>query len=471
MTSITTPAAADFGEAEAATDAATRRPSFTLPRLRLPSTPALLRVVMLAALVPVALFAAAVQLGVARNDATVDTVGRDATTGITVAQAIKLNLAELDELVVRHLVEPAPLAASGFPDAYDDKRAELHEYLVSAAAEYSDTAAYRQPLVNIDYVLGHYHTLVADAFTAQAAGDTAGASEAYTRAHELIDGSLLVEADFVDKANTYVLNDAYDTQAARASSTARLLVVAWAVLLAFLVIVQLVMARKFRRSINPALAVATLVALAAGGFALTRLDASSSDLTAAREESFDAIHVLARARATLVSARQSQGALLADPARAVQAAAGFDAQADRLFRVQGRNDVAGIAATGEVPDGAGGYLANVAAVDSAAVQEGAVSDALVAFGAFLEEDAELRGMATAGDREGAVAFYDQGTAFRQLADAIDEAQAIDQATFDRRVRDASDAAALVGPLGLVAAGAVLALVLIGTYQRLREYRA
>ena len=471
MTSITTPAAAEFGGAEAGTDAATRRRTLTLPRLRMPSTPVLLRVVMLAIIVPVALFAGAVQLGVARNDATVDTVGRDATTGITVAQAIKLNLAELDELVVNHLVQPTALGSSGFPEAYDDKRAELHEYLVSAAAEYSDTPAYRQPLVNIDYVLGHYHTLVEDAFTAQAAGDPAGASEAYTRAHELIDGSLLVEADFVDKANTYVLNDAYDRQADRASSTSRLLVVAWALLLAFLVAVQVVMARKFRRTINPALAAATLVALVAGGFALTRLDASSSDLTAAREESFDAIHVLARARATVVSARQSQGALLADPARAVESEAGFDAQADRLFRVQGRDDVADLAAAGEVPDGSGGYLASVAAVDSAAVQEGALGEALVAFGAFLEDDEELRAMATSGDRERAVAFYEQGTAFRQLTDAIDEAQAIDQATFDRRVRDAGDATALVGPFGLTAAGAVLVLVLVGTYQRLREYRA
>jgi hypothetical protein len=453
--------------------------------LRRPSTPFLLRVGMALACVPVVLFAVAVQLGVARNDSTVRTVGRDATRGITVAQAIKLNLAELDEIVVRDLLDPPPLGPGGFPDDYDAKRAELHDNLVLAASESSSGAAYRQPLVNIDYVLAHYHSLVNEAFAASEAGDPGRAAQLYGRAHAVVSDTLLSEADFVDKANTYVLNNTYDRQTARSASTVRLIVVSWVVLLAFLLVTQLLVARKFRRTVNLALAAATVVAAATGVFALGRLDRSSSDLATAREQSFDSVHVLARARATVVSARQAQAQLLLDPGRASDAQAAFDAQTSRLFRVQPSEgtdgaggtqpaDAASLAREGRVPDGAGGYLATVAdadrAIDGDRDREEAARRALVAFGDYLADDVQLRQLVATGDVAGATARYEGAEAFTELTDAIDDAQRLDQATFDRHAGAAADAAAHVDKVTLGAAAAVLVLVGLGLYQRLREYR-
>jgi hypothetical protein len=435
-----------------------------------PSTPFVLRLGMALACLPVVFFAVAVQLGVARNDSAVRTVGRDATRGITVAQAIKLNLAELDEIVVQDLLDLPPLGPSGFPDDYNAKRAELHDNLVLAASESSAGAAYRQPLVNIDYALGHYHTLVKDAFAASEAGDPARAAQIYGRAHAVVSDTLLSEADFVDKANTYVLNNTYDRQKARSASTVRLIIVSWVVLLAFLVVAQLLLARKFRRLLNLAIAAATVVAAVAGAFALSRLGESSSDLTTAREESFDSVHALARARATVVSARQAQAQLLLDPGRASDAQAAFDAQTGRLLRIQGTQDVPTLAQAGEVPDGAGGYLATVANADVGGDRAAAARRALVAFGTFLEDDGELRQIVAGGDVAAATARYGSGEAFTELTDAVDDAQAIDQATFDDHAGAAADAAAHVDKITLAAAGGVLVLVLLGLYQRLREYR-
>ena len=135
-------------------------------RVRAPSTPFLLRLGMALACLPVVAFAAAVQLGIERNDSTVRTVGSEATRGITFAQALKVDLAELDEVVVRSLLDRAPLDANGLPGDYNAKRAELHDSLVLAALVSSSGAAYEQPLANIDYVLSHYHALVKDAFAA-----------------------------------------------------------------------------------------------------------------------------------------------------------------------------------------------------------------------------------------------------------------------------------------------------------------
>jgi len=441
-------------------------------RLRRPSTPLMLRVGMALACLPVVFFAAAVQLGVDRNDSTVRTVARDATQGITVAQALKLNLAELDQIVVRDLLDPVTLGPSGFPGNYDDKRGELHDNLVLAAQESSTGAAYRQPLANIDYALAHYHTLVKDAFAAHDQGDDIRAAELYGLAGEVMEGTLLSQADFVDKANTYVLNDTYDRQKARAASTQQLIVVSLVVLLAFLVLTQLLMARRFRRLLNLPLLVATAVTVATGLFALARLDTSASDLTTAREQAFDSVHVLARARATVVSARQAQGQLLLDPAGASAAQVAFEAQANQLFRVQDTTSLSGVATVardGEVPEGAGGFLAKVVFADAGGAGESSARHTVVAFGEFLSSDAELRQLVDDGDTAAAAALYRSGVAFNELTQAIDGVQALDQATFDDHADDAISATADLDRIAAVAAVAVLLLVALGLYQRLREY--
>lgn len=436
-------------------------------RSRRPSTPLRLRLAMVLAGLPVAVFALAVHLGVERNDDTVRTVALDATRGITVAQAIKLNLAELDELVVQDLVEVAPLGPSGFPDDYADKRSELHENLVLASSDSSEGSAYQQPLANIDYALGHYHSLVKEAFAAQGRGDPAMAAEIYGRAHLVMDGTLLVEADFVDKANTYVLNIAYDRQKARAASTGRLIVVSWIVLLALLVAAQLLVARKFRRLVNLPLVAASVVTAATGWYAVTSLDSSASHLTMAREQAFDSVHVLARAGATVVAARQSEGHLLLDPDAAVAVQDGFDTQANQLFRVQDDSqDLTALAMAGEVPEGSGGYLARIALADG---RDDSGERAVEAFGGFLLADHDMRQLVAAGEVARAASIYRNGEAFTELTDVIAQAQSNDQATFDGHAGKAADATAHVDRVTLIAAAGILLLILLGLYQRLREY--
>jgi hypothetical protein len=439
-------------------------------RVRAPSTPFLLRLGMALACLPVIAFATAVQLGIERNDSTVRTVGSEATRGITYAQALKVDLADLDEVVVRSLLDGASLDANGLPGDYNAKRAEVHESLVLAALVSSSGAAYEQPLANIDYVLSHYHALVKDAFAAMLADDTGGAVEAYGQAHQVMAETLLPEADFVDKANSYVLNESYDSQNARSESTARLIVVSWLALLAFLVLAQVLVARRFRRVVNLGLALATVVALASGVFTLNRLSDSSAHLTRAREQAFDSVHVLARARATVVSARQAQGQFLLDPAAADDARAAFHDQVQRLLRVQG-SDVAELAQTGTVPAGAGGYLARVAGPEATSSDPESVRRAVVAFGAFLTEDAAMGDLVTAGDTEAATVSYTSGRAHAELEAAIDAAQATEQESFDEAAGAAADAARFLDEINLLSAAGIVLLALLGLFQRLREYRA
>jgi len=461
----TTPA----GRAGVAPTAAPSVPVAPGPRRRRLTTPVVVRAGMVLACVPIVVFAAAVHLGVSRDDSTVDTVGHEATRGITVAQEIKSNLAELDGIVVQDLLEPVTLAASGYPDDYDTTRRELEENLVLAASEAPPGPAYQQPLVNIDYALGHFHALVRDSFAAGARGDSGLAATLYAQAHDVMDGTLLPQADFFDKANTYVLNGTYDSHKADSASTGRLIVVSWIVLLALLLVVQGLLAWKFRRVLNVALVAATLIATATGAFVLAQRDAASSSLTEARERAFDPVHQLARARAAVVSARQAQGLWLLDPSDP-SAQAGFTTQTGKVFRVRGTADVTPVAQSGQVPVGAGGYLATVARTHVAVEGDAAAGQALVRFGGFLSEDAHLRELVAAGDGVGAGAMYRSGRAFHDLTGAIDAAQAADQDTFDSHVAAAVASTRHLDAVNLLAAVAMALLVSLGLYLRIREYK-
>jgi hypothetical protein len=432
------------------------------------TTPVLLRIGMVVACLPIALFAVSVHLSVTRNDSTVRTVGRDATQGITAAQQIKLKLAELDELVSEDLLNTVTPGPSGFPDDYNAKRSELESTLVLAASKAPSGAAYQQPLANIHYALGHYHALLKESF-AIGRGDTKRAAALYGRAHDVMDGTLLPQADSFDKANTYVLNNTYDRHKSDSSSSVRLIVVSWLSVLALLVAAQFALARKFRRVINVGLAAATVVAAASGAFALTKLDSSSSNLSVARERAFDAVHQLARARATLVAARQAEGLLLLDPSAAAAAQADFSAQAAKLFRVQGSPQVASIARAGRVPPDAGGYLAAVINADVSKDGNAAAKEALVAAGGFLMADGAMRTLVAGGDAGSARAMFQGAQAFGQLTSAITKTQAIDQDTFNTHAASAASATRPVDLVNLIAAGSMLTLIVLGLYARLREY--
>jgi hypothetical protein len=440
-----------------------------LRRRRL-TTPGLLRTGMLLACLPVAFFALSVHVAVSRNDATVRTVGRDATGGITAAQDIKLNLSELDAVVAEDLLRAVAPGPNGFPDDYNAKRSELEATLVQAASKAQSGAAFSQPLANIHYAVAHYHALVKDSFAAIGRHDAKQASALYDQAHLVMDGTLLPQADGFDKANTYVLNNTYDQHKTDSRVSRQVIVVAWIALLAFVGALQLLLTLKFRRLVNVGLAAGTLLVAVSGIYAVTKLHSSSRDLTVAREHAFDSVHELARARATVVSARQAEADLLLDPANTTAAQADFNAQANKVFRLAGGAQQEAVARSGSVPDDAGGYLATVVAAHVSTEGDEAATQALTLFGRYLRANVDLRALVASGDLAGARATFQSRQAFAPLTEALDKTQTIDQQVFDRNAKAAADVTRHVDPFTAVAAGAVVALTILGLYQRLGEYR-
>jgi hypothetical protein len=430
-----------------------------------PTTPFALRIGMVLACVPLVALGLTIRVAIERNDAAIDTVGEDATRGITVAQEIKTNLAELDQLVVMGLL---PGAADGDVEtAYAAKRRDVMTSLARGSAETASSAAYRDALVNLDYALGHYHSLVAESLAAQAAGDHAGAVAKYGQAHEVMAGTLLPEADFVDKANTYLLNTTYDRHAGEAADSATAVWIAGLVAAGVLVLAQVLLMTKFRRALNPALLVATLLVAGLCVTVVHDLDTSADELGSATGESFEAVHALARARAVAVTARQAEAQWLLQPTIANRRA--FDEAVHRLYRLPEEEGSVLDSLRLHLPDDAGGFMA--AAVFAGGNDASAPAmQTLEPFARFVRADNSLRSYVADRGVDPAMAQFRTSSPYGTFVRSIDEAQRTEQADFDRTADKAREATSRERGLTVAVIAAVVLLALGGLYARLREYR-
>ena len=145
---------------------------------------------------------------------------------------------------------------------------------------------------------------------------------------------------------------------------------------------QLFLARRYRRIVNPALAAATVLAVAFTAVAAVRLDAASSDLTVAKHDAFDSILALTQARAVSYDANADESRYLVDPGRAAPYQQAFLGASQQLAAV-GQASIAS-------------YDAALAADINAYTRDS--SD--VRFGGYL--GAEFRNITFPGERAAAV---------------------------------------------------------------------
>jgi hypothetical protein len=263
-------------------------------------------------------------------------------------------------------------------------------------------------------------------------------------------------------------------------------VIVLAVLLAAaLVALQVHLAARFRRLLNPALVAATVLAVAFAAVTVARLNAGSGHLQVAKRDAFDSIQALSLARAVSYDANADESRYLVDPGRAAQYQQAFLAKSQQIVNVG--------------PVGISGYDAALAA-DIRAYQR---DNSDVRFGGYL--GAEFRNITFPGERQAAFATlltfqryerddrilralaarnlaaavaYDIGTApgqsdgaFNQYDAALSAVIAVNSSAFTGAVRDSEDGAA-GWDLGFPALGLVLlaGLAVAGVRPRLAEYR-
>jgi hypothetical protein len=312
----------------------------------------------------------------------------------------------------------------------------------------------------------------------KAAGQAEMSTRYYRAAGILMDGTVLPAADDLDKANNDELEREYEHKGRDSAAARFFIALVGLAALALLVWSQIFLSRRMRRTLNPALLVATLLTLGWTVYAFASMAREAHDLKVAKQDAFTSIHALWRARATAYAAHGSESRYLLDPLHAGEYEAQFSARTTALAVLPPSVPVEQVLATarrgGTVP-GFTGYLADELNNITFDKEREAAVRTLEAFESYMAVDAEVRALEKAGEHPAAIekcvgTSRDQSAgAFEQFDQALGTTLEINQQAFDQAVREGFYALRATELKAAVVAVMIAILIFLGLAPRIREY--
>ena len=403
-------------------------------------------------------------------------VGRDTAPSIIKAQEIKSALADMDADAANELLVPKD---PGEAALYEKHRVQASEALIEAAHNITYGKAESEPIEAIDVHKGTYERQVQQALDLEDEGHLDKAREEYREASKVMDLTLLAQAELLDKTNNDVLENEYEARST-SSSTARVFVLLLGFALALgLVMTQLFLSRRMRRTINPALLAATLLTLGFTFFAFYWLHTEQSELEAARKGAFTSVHALLQAKAIAYSANSDESRSLLDPAHAAPDLQAFDGKVAQLRTLPPNmttDQQVRAMSTGKPIPGFSGLLADEYNNVTLPHEQEAAINSVSTLDHYLDIDKQLRSYEQTGQSQKALVLCvgtqpDQSDgAFAQFDAALDKTYQINKDEFDRAVESGFNALKNLELESLVAGVILAVLIFFGFAPRIREYQ-
>ncbi len=427
-----------------------------------------------------ALLLIAVLAGVQRHMEAMTNVGKDTAPSIIAAQHIKSALADMDANAANELLA-APGQAPATVQAYEARRVEASTALIHAAENITFGDSERKPILDLQLGLGTYERLVQrarDLHESAGAAAAPAAVAAYRGAAALMDGTLLPRADALDKANTDALESKYERQSSLSSGARGMVLLAGLLVTLALVATQVLLTRLTRRTLNPLLLLATVLAVGFTLYCVLGMQREQRQLKLAKEDAFASLHALWSARAISYAANSDESRYLLDPGHAAAQEQAFFTKTGSLATLPAgltpQRLVTQLRA-GKHVEGFSGYLADELNNITFVGEQEAATRTVAAWEAYLAIDAQMRHLQQTG-MPGQALVLCLGTgpgqsnyAFDQFDKALGATLDINQQAFDAAVADGF--AALNG-LAIKAAVAVVligVLTFLGLAPRIREY--
>ncbi|WP_084265521.1 hypothetical protein [Actinomadura macra] len=250
-------------------------------------------------------------------------IGRDAGPQVVATGDLYFQLTEMDsQLANALLIGGAP---GGGRDralaSYDQSRAKAGEALLKAA-KLADETTEDNTARELVYALGRYERLAAQALMLDQQARHASGPPPESVVQRYRDATDLMKLDLLPKAYNLTLDNGtlvrhtYEDKRSDILTGRMWILITGFALLAALVALQLFLAVRFRRLLNPALALATLGTLVLVAASATMLSGQADHLRDAKNDGFDSILALSRARAISNSANADETRYLIDPGRA-----------------------------------------------------------------------------------------------------------------------------------------------------------
>ncbi|GII60669.1 hypothetical protein Skr01_07540 [Sphaerisporangium krabiense] len=366
-------------------------------------------------------------------------------------------------------------------DRYDERRSQADRAVLQAADLASEDATEQNTVRALLDGLGRYERLAARALLLdEQSGHAAGPPpqavlDVYRQATDLMRLDLLPKAYNLTLDSGTIVRHAYLAELS-AVQTGRLWV-GLTGLLALLALIglQVYLSRGFRRTLNLPLLLASVVVGALTLAGVLVLQHEGNALTSAKEDGFNSVLALSRARAIGNTLRGDEIRYLLDPQRADTYEQVYLDKSQSVLYVPGGNLDKYYTALDEAVSGYPGkvtflgFYGTEASAGGVSGQQAAVSRVLRLYQAFQRNDQQIRRLATGGSRREAVGRV-MGPSFGAYDDALVRLTTLHRTAFDDAVAGGDRALGGWNWLPPAAALAAILLVLIGVRPRLAEYR-
>ncbi|MEU5875944.1 hypothetical protein [Spirillospora sp. NPDC047279] len=446
--------------------------------------------------VSVLLVVLSVAIGNARDG--VQTIGHDAGPQVVATGSLYFALSDMDAQVANVLLIGRERGLGiGYDEAlrrYEARRVDAGNAAVQAAQLAGDNVHMQRTVREVIDGLGRYERLVGEAMLLDRQADHAAGEvpqqvvDTYRQATDLMKMELLPKAYNLTLDSGATVRQAYESKRTAIESGRTWVAFTGALLLAVLVVTQVYLAGRFRRLVNPALALATVVAFVLVAVSVGLLSAQAGHLRKAKEDGFDSILALSRARAISHSAFADESRYLLDPGRADTYEQTYldkslavlfvdpkgkpvtlETYYARLPEVLGTYDPARdrgvfLGLFGEEADGIGPGL-----------ETAAFAETLGAYRRVIDNDRRIRELVAKDDRAAAITLR-MGRTTGAIKDFDDYDRALvrltdtHHAAFGTAIRDADGALGGWNAVPLGAAAVIAVLILAGVRPRLAEFR-
>jgi hypothetical protein len=307
----------------------------------------------------------------------------------------------------------------------------------------------------------------------------------YTQATDLLRAQLLPASQDLTNRNAAILQRTYLAERGQALTARNWAFIIGVVVLAALITLQVYLARRFHRWINPAIAGATLIAITLAILGVRLTSNSAQYLFLAKVEAFNSVLPLSEARAVSYDANADESRYLVDPALAAQYQQSFLTKTLELVDLPGagiytfdKRFAAALSAYNKNNNNLEWYgywgdeFRNITFPGERAADEVAMK----AFQVYELDDRHIRLLRNTGHLVAAIAFdtsYNKGQsnwAFSQFDNAQMVTISINVSWFNKAIKEGQDALDGWTVIPGVAGLAVLGLLLLGLRGRLTEYR-
>ncbi len=415
--------------------------------------------------------------GVQRQRKAIQIVGQETVPSIIDAQTIKTGLADLDANIANELLAPYGQNLEAVQSA-DQRRQETFKAIISAAEDISYGDEEKIPLQNLTIGINDYMAKIYQARSFHQQKNNAGMLEAYRQAVDIMDKKLVPAIDGLDKSNLKRLENTYNQEKIATIGSLFSLCLTAISLIGTLIWLQKFLSDRTRRTLNPMLFAATVIAVLFLGAVIQSSISAYYQLGVAKEDAFKSIHALWQARALGYSANGDESRFLLDPQLANQHQQAFASKIAKIVNIpkgESFDSVATKTAWGDKVNGFSGYLADAANNIKFKGERAAALTTISNFSTYDTTHRQILELEQKGQRNLAILFAtgkelgQSDWAFNQFDDALSKTIDINQQLFNTSVKDGLEEINGFEFTTPIAIGAIALLTLFGLQPRLKEY--